>query len=213
MAGGVECLVLRHAGSGAPGHLARGLEATGCGVPIVNAGDGRHEHPTQALLDAYVLEERLCGLEGRLVAIVGDVLRSRVARSVTHIVTALGGRVHHVGPRAFVQEGVGAPVFHDPREGTKGADAVYFLRIQHERSGTPAYLPASAYRGLYSNDVEGLIPDDALVMHPGPVNRGVELDDAILSDPRCVVLDEVAAGVPIRMAVLERALVDGWGKA
>ena len=212
VAGGAGCLVLRHASSGAAGHLARQLEATGYGVPVINAGDGMHEHPTQALLDVFVLEERLGTLEGKLIAIVGDILRSRVARSLTHALHTLGARVHHVGPRAFVQDGTGAPVFHDPLAGTHGADAVVFLRIQHERSGgRAAYLPPSSYRRLYSNAVEGLIPDGAIIMHPGPVNRGVELDAATLSDPRCAVLDQVAAGIPVRMAVLERALSKTWG--
>ncbi|GAB4544763.1 MAG: aspartate carbamoyltransferase catalytic subunit [Phycisphaerales bacterium] len=219
IAGGAECLILRHASSGAVAHLAHALDASGHRAAIVNAGDGMHEHPTQALLDVYTLERRLGSVEGRLVAIVGDVLRSRVARSLTHAVQTLGGRVHHVGPRAFVREGTGAPVFHDPLEGTRGADAVCFLRIQHERvgsgggSGRSTYLPVSAYRRLYSDAVEGLIPEGAIVMHPGPVNRGVELGIETLNDPRCVVLDQVSAGVPIRMAVLERALLEGRGNA
>ncbi len=213
IAGGAECLVMRHASSGAPAHLNAGLVRTGHAVPIVNAGDGMHEHPTQALLDVYTLERRLGTVEGKTVAIIGDINRSRVARSLTIALGTLGAHVRHVGPRAFVREGLGVPVFNDPIEGTRGADAVCFLRIQTERTGRAAYLPNTAFRALYSGSREGLIPENAIIMHPGPVNRGVELDAKTLEDPRCVVLDQVANGVPVRMAVLERALLDEWGEA
>lgn len=216
IAGGAECLVLRHRSSGATGHLARALEDAGSAtVPIINAGDGMHEHPTQGLLDVYTLERRLGDLDGKNVAIVGDALHSRVARSLVHALHALGATATLVGPRAFVPPDLGAAlgveVSHDAIEGTQGAHAVCFLRIQSERQGKASYLPSGAYRALYSGAREGVIPDDAIIMHPGPVNRGVELDTATLNDERCVVLDQVSAGIPVRMAVLERALLDEWG--
>lgn len=217
IAGGAECLVLRHRASGAARHLSRLLERADTRIPIINAGDGMHEHPTQGLLDVATLERTLGDLAGTTVAIVGDALHSRVARSLVFALRALGASARLVGPRAFVpDEFAGAldvPVFHDPIEGTKGAHAVYFLRIQNERQGTAAYLPNSAYHRLYSSAREGLVPDGAIVMHPGPFNLGVELHAGILDDKRTVILNQVAAGIPVRMAVLERALLDEWGAA
>lgn len=218
IAGGAECLVLRHASSGAPAHLATALErAAGPTAPIVNAGDGMRAHPTQGLLDVYTLERRLGDLKGKTVAIVGDVLHSRVARSLLVALKTLGATARLVGPRAFVPdscaEAFGVEVHHDPLAGCAGVDAVCFLRIQSERQGRASYLPAGAYRRLYGAARAGLVPDGAFIMHPGPVNRGVELDAEHLDDPRCVVLDQVAAGVPVRMAVLERAMLDERGDA
>ncbi len=199
-----DIIVIRHQDSGAVALLA---DKVSCSV--VNAGDGAHEHPTQALLDALTIRRRLGKIEGLTVAICGDVLHSRVARSNVHLLTKLGARVRLVAPRTLMPSGAatwGAEVFHDMREGIKGADIVMMLRVQMERM-TGAFLPSQReYFHFYGLDREklALAKPGALVMHPGPMNRGVEIDSAIADDiDRSLIHEQVEMGVAARMAVLD----------
>ncbi len=199
-----DIIVIRHQDSGAVALLA---DKVSCSV--VNAGDGAHEHPTQALLDALTIRRRLGKIEGLTVAICGDVLHSRVARSNVHLLTKLGARVRLVAPRTLMPAGAatwGAEVFHDMREGIKRADIVMMLRVQMERM-TGAFLPSQReYFHFYGLDREklALAKPGALVMHPGPMNRGVEIDSAIADDiDRSLIHEQVEMGVAARMAVLD----------
>ena len=199
-----DIIVIRHQDSGAVALLA---DKVSCSV--VNAGDGAHEHPTQALLDALTIRRRLGKIEGLTVAICGDVLHSRVARSNVHLLTKLGARVRLVAPRTLKPAGAatwGAEVFHDMREGIKRADIVMMLRVQMERM-TGAFLPSQReYFHFYGLDREklALAKPGALVMHPGPMNRGVEIDSAIADDiDRSLIHEQVEMGVAARMAVLD----------
>jgi len=218
---GVDAIVVRHAASGAAHLLAR---AVGC--PVINAGDGRHAHPTQALLDLLALRERLGGLAGRRVAIVGDIGNSRVARSVLHGLSTLGAHVVLIGPPTLVskafEEVAVAPaldgagdaasaesrgsvrVSHDLDAELAGLDAVMMLRVQIERQAGSAI--ASDFPELYGLTARRLerLPPHAIVMHPGPLNRGVEIDSGAADHPtRSVILRQVELGVAVRMAVLE----------
>jgi aspartate carbamoyltransferase catalytic subunit len=199
-----DIIVIRHQDSGAVALLA---DKVSCSV--VNAGDGAHEHPTQALLDALTIRRRLGRIEGLTVAICGDILHSRVARSNVHLLTKLGARVRLVAPRTLMPAGAvtwGAEVFHDMRESLKGADIVMMLRVQLERM-TGAFLPSQReYFHFYGLDREklALAKPGALVMHPGPMNRGVEIDSAIADDiDRSLIHEQVEMGVAARMAVLD----------
>jgi len=199
-----DIIVIRHQDSGAVALLA---DKVSCSV--VNAGDGAHEHPTQALLDALTIRRRLGRIEGLTVTICGDVLHSRVARSNVHLLTKLGARVRLVAPRTLMPAGAatwGAEVFNDMREGLKGADIVMMLRVQIERM-TGAFLPSQReYFHFYGLDREklALAKPGALVMHPGPMNRGVEIDSAIADDiDRSLIHEQVEMGVAARMAVLD----------
>jgi aspartate carbamoyltransferase catalytic subunit len=220
IAAGASVIVLRHPEAGAADHLAGALgRSPGPSVPIINAGDGRHAHPTQALLDAFTIRERLGVIEGKRILIVGDVLHSRVARSVVALLAKLGATVAVAGPPALVPDSLGealdVDVHHERAAALHGIDIVYLLRIQLERQGRGAYAPLSMYRRRWG--VSAALLDEhcpkALVMHPGPMNRGVEIEDDVLHRPTCAVLDQVAAGVPVRMAVLRRALRQGpWAE-
>jgi aspartate carbamoyltransferase catalytic subunit len=199
-----DIIVIRHQDSGAVALLA---DKVSCSV--VNAGDGAHEHPTQALLDALTIRRRLGKIEGLTIAICGDVMHSRVARSNVHLLTKLGARVRLVAPRTLMPAGAaswGAEVFHDMREGIKAADIVMMLRVQMERM-TGALLPSQReYFHFYGLDREklALAKPGALVMHPGPMNRGVEIDSAIADDiDRSLIHEQVEMGVAARMAVLD----------
>jgi aspartate carbamoyltransferase catalytic subunit len=199
-----DIIVIRHQDSGAVALLA---DKVSCSV--VNAGDGAHEHPTQALLDALTIRRRLGKIEGLTVAICGDVLHSRVARSNVHLLTKLGARVRLVAPRTLMPVGAatwGAEIFNDMRDGIKGADIVMMLRVQMERM-TGAFLPSQReYFHFYGLDREklALAKPGALVMHPGPMNRGVEIDSAIADDiDRSLIHEQVEMGVAARMAVLD----------
>jgi aspartate carbamoyltransferase catalytic subunit len=198
---GVTTLVLRHGSSGAP-HLA----ARTTGLRVLNAGDGTHAHPTQALLDALTLREALGTLDGILLTIVGDVVHSRVARSNIHCLLALGARVRVAGPPPWV-EGFetwpGVEVATTLEDGLRGADAVMALRAQTERG---ASVPAGADWRLDEERMR-LADPGAVVMHPGPTNEGVELTGDLASGPRSLIGRQVENGVPVRMAVL--ALVSG----
>jgi aspartate carbamoyltransferase catalytic subunit len=199
-----DIIVIRHQDSGAVALLA---DKVSCSV--VNAGDGAHEHPTQALLDALTIRRRLGKIEGLTIAICGDVMHSRVARSNVHLLTKLGARVRLVAPRTLMPAGAatwGAEIFHDMRDGIKGADIVMMLRVQMERM-TGAFLPSQReYFHFYGLDREklALAKPGALVMHPGPMNRGVEIDSAIADDiDRSLIHEQVEMGVAARMAVLD----------
>ena len=199
---GVSTLVLRHAASGSPYLAARGTS-----MRIVNAGDGLHAHPTQALADALTLREAIGPLDGRVVAIVGDVDHSRVARSNLHALTRLGARVRVVGPPAFVAgfaTWAGVEVADTLEAALRGADAVMALRIQLERAagrGVPSVREYVARWGLDSERMEELAPD-AVVLHPGPTNEGIELTAELASSERSPIGRQVTNGVPVRMAVL-----------
>jgi aspartate carbamoyltransferase catalytic subunit len=197
-----DIIVLRHSSAGAPKFLAERLHAS-----IINAGDGAHEHPTQALLDAFTMREKLGRIEGIHVAIIGDILFSRVARSNIHLLLKLGARVTLVGPGTLVPrefERMGCAVTHEIDSILPEVDVVNLLRIQHERQ-REEYFPGigeyTALFGLTRARAEKLKPD-ALIMHPGPINRGVEIDSELADSRRSVILDQVTNGLAVRMAVL-----------
>lgn len=200
-----DCIVVRHSMAGAPQQLARlGLS------PIVNAGDGSHEHPTQALLDALTIREYKGRIDGLKVALVGDVLHSRVARSNIHLLTKLGATVCIAGPCTMVPADFGAFVESGVRiekridDAVDGADVVMVLRIQRERQDT-AFFPSmreyAVHYGLKRHHLERAAPD-AIVMHPGPMNRGIEIASEVADGSSSLILDQVANGVAVRMAVL-----------
>ena len=199
-----DLLVVRHGQSGAPALLAQKVEAS-----VINAGDGTHEHPTQALLDALTVRRRRGRLEGLVVAICGDVLHSRVARSNIHLLLALGSRVHVVGPPTLIPTDVarlGVTVFHDMKAGLAGADIVMMLRLQKERMTGGLVPSAREFFRFWGLDAEKLAyaKPDALVMHPGPMNRGVEIASDVADDPiRSLIKEQVEMGVAVRMAVLD----------
>jgi aspartate carbamoyltransferase catalytic subunit len=199
---GIDAIVVRHGSAGAPHRIAGWVDAA-----VVNAGDGWHEHPTQALLDCYTIRHHLGGLAGRRIAIVGDIKHSRVARSDVQAFTAMGAEVVLVAPPTLLPpslEGWPVTVSHHIDEVLPTVDVVYLLRMQRERM-TESLLPSlreyTATYGLTNRRVE-LLGDDALVMHPGPMNRGVEIAAEVADLPRSVILDQVRNGVAVRMAVL-----------
>lgn len=197
-----DIIVIRHSSAGAAQFLAERLDAS-----IINAGDGAHEHPTQALLDTFTIREKLGRIAGIHVAIVGDILFSRVARSNIHALLKLGAKVTLVGPSTLVPrefERMGVTVTHDLDSVLPEVDVVNLLRIQHERQ-RKEYFPSlgeyTALFGLTKQRAERLRPE-ALIMHPGPVNRGVEIDSELADSGRSVILDQVTNGLAVRMAVL-----------
>ncbi len=199
-----DLLVVRHDQSGAPNLLAQKVSSA-----VINAGDGTHEHPTQALLDALTLRRRRGTLEGLLVAICGDVLHSRVARSNIHLLGTMGCRVRVVGPPTLIPTAaasLGVEVFHDMQAGLQGVDVVMMLRLQRERMARGLVPSAREYFRFFGLDAAKLAwaKPDALVMHPGPMNRGVEIDSAVADDPgHSVIAEQVEMGVAVRMAVLD----------
>ncbi|ATE56316.1 aspartate carbamoyltransferase catalytic subunit [Actinosynnema pretiosum] len=209
-AAGADCVIVRHPASGAAQRLAGWLEATG--TSVVNAGDGTHEHPTQALLDAATLRERLGeDLTGRRIAIVGDVLHSRVARSNVHLLTALGAEVTLVAPPTLLPQGVRhwpVAVSHDLDAELPSQDAVMLLRVQAERMHGGFFPSAREYSIAYglSERREALLQDHAVVLHPGPMLRGMEIASAVADSPRAAITDQVRNGVHVRMAVLYHLL-------
>ena len=199
-----DVLVVRHPDSGAVALLARHVNCA-----VINAGDGSHEHPTQALLDALTIRRRRGSIEGLLVAICGDVLHSRVARSNMLLLTAMGARVRLVAPKTLLPAAVerfGVEVDHDMASGLADADIVMMLRLQTERmqgSFVPSVREYFHLYGLTYDKLKAAKPD-ALIMHPGPMNRGVEIDGTVADDiNRSLILDQVELGVAVRMACLE----------
>jgi aspartate carbamoyltransferase catalytic subunit len=199
-----DVLVARHPDSGAVALLARHVNCA-----VINAGDGSHEHPTQALLDALTIRRRRGRIEGLAVAICGDILHSRVARSNMLLLTALGARVRLIAPRTLLPAAVerfGVEVHHDMGRGLEGADIVMMLRLQTERMQGSFVPSVREYFHLYGLTYEKLAraKPDALIMHPGPMNRGVEIDGTVADDiNRSAILDQVELGVAVRMACLE----------
>ncbi|MGB1127621.1 MAG: aspartate carbamoyltransferase catalytic subunit [Opitutales bacterium] len=197
-----DIIVMRHSASGAPNYLSKVVD-----IPVINAGDGSHAHPTQALLDAFTLLEKLGSLEARKVTILGDILFSRVARSNISCLKALGAEVTVAGPSTLVPkefEALGVTVSHDLQEALEGADAVMLLRIQHERQ-TATHFPSigeyTSMFGLNKARAKWLKPG-AIIMHPGPINRGVEIDSELADSAQSVILEQVTNGIVVRMAVL-----------
>jgi len=203
-----DMVIMRHASSGAPHFLARH-----CRFSVVNAGDGAHEHPTQALLDALTMRQRKGRLKGLRVAIVGDILHSRVARSNLWLLAKMGASVVLCGPPTLIPPGIEAmaPVTYRIDEAVEGADVVMMLRIQMERM-SGAFFPTTReyhrYFGLTEERVRRA-KKDVLVMHPGPMNRGVEIASEVADGPFSVILDQVTNGVAVRMAVLYLLLGGG----
>jgi aspartate carbamoyltransferase catalytic subunit len=197
-----DIIVLRHSSAGSSRFLAERL-----GASIINAGDGAHEHPTQGLLDAFTILQKRGKIEGLSVAIVGDILFSRVARSNIFALTKLGAKITLVGPSTLVPrafEKLGVRVVHNLDEVLESADVVNLLRIQHERQRKEYFPGLGEYIslfGLTKQRVARLKPD-CLIMHPGPINRGVEIDSDVADGPLSVILDQVTNGLAVRMAVL-----------
>ena len=197
-----DFIVIRHSQPGAPHFLARH-----CRCSIINAGDGAHEHPTQALLDAYTIRRHKGRLDGLRVTIVGDILNSRVARSNLFLLSRMGAEVRLCGPPTLMPSGIerlGAEVHHVLERAIEGADVVMALRVQLERMKSRAFPSLREYATLYGVTSERLAraAADAIVMHPGPINRGVELAGDVADGERSVILEQVANGVAVRMAVL-----------
>ncbi len=200
-----DVFIVRHGNSGAPHMLARHVDAS-----VINAGDGIHEHPTQALLDAFTIREAKGKLKGLRVLICGDIAHSRVAKSNALLLTRVGAKVSFYGPGTmippFAHEAFGADVAKGKmKDVVRNADVIMMLRIQKERQGAALYPSDREYSRIFglSRDILAYAPEDALVMHPGPVNRGVELSPDVADDPnRSVILDQVENGVAVRMAVL-----------
>jgi len=197
-----DMIVIRHSAPGSPHYLSKVVD-----IPVINAGDGAHEHPTQALLDCFTLREKIGDLAGRKVAILGDILFSRVARSNIWALRKLGAHVTVVGPSTLVPENftsMGAEVSHDLRRALTDADAVMLLRIQHERQSQMHFPSLGEYTSMFGLNQErsAWLKPDAVIMHPGPINRGVEIDSDLADSPRSVILDQVTNGIAVRMAVL-----------
>jgi aspartate carbamoyltransferase catalytic subunit len=205
-----DIIVMRHSCSGAPHYLAER-----CDFSVVNAGDGAHEHPSQALLDLLTMRQHKGRIEGLTVAIIGDITHSRVVRSNVYALGKLGAQVRLCGPGTMIPPGIerlGAQVFNSIDEAVSGADVVMMLRIQQERQGKtmlPSLREYSMFYGLTPERMK-LAKTDALVMHPGPMNRGVEISSAVADGPQNVILDQVENGVAVRMALLY--LVSGGDK-
>jgi len=205
----VDMFVVRHATSGAAHFIAAHAAPH---VSVINAGDGRHSHPTQGMLDTFTIRRHKGDFQRLCVAIVGDVLHSRVARSEIAALRTLGtGEIRIIGPRTLIPadaESLGVRVYHDLREGVRDVDVVIMLRLQRERM-TGALLPSEhEYFQLFGLTEERLstAKPDAIVMHPGPINRGVEMDSTVADGPRSVILEQVSNGIAIRMAVMSLCL-------
>jgi len=202
-----NAIVMRHAASGAPHFLARHLA-----MPIINAGDGTHEHPTQALLDARTILDRRPTLEGLRVAIIGDIAHSRVARSNVYLLSKFGAEIVLCGPASLLppqlaQMAPGVTLTNDIGEALLATDVIMMLRVQLERQHEAAF-PTAEYFQFYGLRLEhlALAKPDAMVMHPGPINRGRELSSEVADSQRSVILNQVENGVAVRMAVLERVI-------
>ncbi|MBM4124790.1 MAG: aspartate carbamoyltransferase catalytic subunit [Nitrospira sp.] len=197
-----DIIVLRHPAAGAAETLARGVKSS-----VINAGDGWHEHPTQALLDLYTLREKGLAFKGLRVAIVGDIAHSRVARSNIFALTKLGAEIRAVGPPTMIPaclDKLGVRVYHRMDEALRGVDVIMMLRLQLERQGRALFPTIREYARLYGLTAERLklAEPGALVMHPGPINRGVEIAPEVADSFSSVILDQVTNGVAVRMGVL-----------
>ena len=199
---GIDLVIMRHSVSGSCHFLSRVLD-----VPVVNAGDGMHEHPTQGLLDIFTILDYKPGIRGLKVAILGDIAHSRVARSNIFGLTKMGAEVSVAGPSTLLPpeiESLGVKAFSRPEEAIEGADVVYVLRLQLERQTKSLFPSKREYRDFFGLDRQKLAyaKDDAIIMHPGPMNRGVEITTDLADSTKSVILDQVTSGVAIRMAVL-----------
>ena len=197
-----DIIVIRHSAAGAPHFLAKHLKAS-----VINAGDGAHEHPTQALLDAFTIREKKGRIAGLNVTILGDILYSRVARSNIWLLTKLGAHVTLAGPSTLVPrvfEQFGCRVTYDIEEAIRDADVINLLRIQHERQCKTMFPSIGEYSAMFGLNKERFArtKPDALIMHPGPINRGVEIDSEVADCSRSVILEQVTNGLAVRMAVL-----------
>ena len=198
----VDIVVMRHSASGAPHFLSRHIDAS-----IVNAGDGTNEHPTQALLDAYSIRERLGSISGKRIAIIGDILHSRVALSNIYLLTKMGAEVAVCGPATLIPkaiESLGVKVFYEVKKALEWCEVANVLRIQLERQSKPLFSTLREYSLYYGIDRAMLdsLQKDIVIMHPGPINRGVELSSDVADSGQSLVLDQVENGVAVRMAVL-----------
>ncbi len=199
---GADFIILRHSCSGAAHFLAKILDAS-----VVNAGDGTNEHPTQALLDLFTIQEKKGVIKGLEVAIVGDILHSRVAKSNIYALRKLGAKIRLIGPPTLVpsyMKDLGVSIFSDMKTGIKGADVIMMLRIQRERQGKGFFPSTVEYFRNWGLTAERLAQaeNDAIVMHPGPMNRGVEIASDVADGPKSVILEQVINGLAVRMAVL-----------
>ena len=200
---GADFIIIRHASSGVPHLLAKNLNAS-----VINAGDGTNEHPTQALLDAFTIQEKkgkdIASLE---IAIVGDIMHSRVAKSNIYCLTALGARVRLIGPPTLIPENLkamGVSIFHSMEDGLRDVDVLIMLRIQMERQGKGFFPSTEEYFKNWGLTPErlSLAKEDVIVMHPGPMNRGIEIVSEIADGPRSVILEQVTNGIAVRMSVM-----------
>ncbi len=199
---GADFIIIRHSSSGVPHLLAKKLVAS-----VINAGDGTNEHPTQALLDAFTIKEKKGKIERLKVAIVGDIIHSRVAKSNIYSLIKLGAMVRLIGPPTLIPkeiEGIGVKVFHDMNAGLKDVDVVMMLRIQMERQGKGFFPSTEEYFKNWGLTPErlSLAKGDVIVMHPGPMNRGIEITSEIADGPQSVILEQVTNGIAVRMAVM-----------
>lgn len=198
-----DMIIVRHSSSGAAKYLADSVK-----IPVINAGDGAHAHPTQALLDAFTMREKFGGnFKGKKITILGDILFSRVARSNIYLLQKLGAEVTLAGPSTLVPrefEKLGVRVCYDLAEAVADADVVMLLRIQHERQSATHFPSVSEYANVFGLNLrrENLLKKGAFIMHPGPINRGVELDSPLADSDRSVILTQVTNGVAVRMAVM-----------
>ncbi|WP_251454347.1 aspartate carbamoyltransferase catalytic subunit [Veillonella intestinalis] len=208
---GTDAIVMRHSAEGSPLYATKVVDPI-----IINAGDGAHEHPTQALLDMYSIIERKGSLEGLKIVIAGDIMHSRVARSDVYGFTKMGADVHLVGPRTLLypeMAKMGVTIHHDVREAVKDADVVNVLRIQLERINSALYPTNREYARIFgiNKNVLSLAKDDVMVMHPGPMNRGLEIAHDVAYSDESAIQEQVRNGVAIRMAVLYLTIVGGDG--
>ncbi|PXA03017.1 aspartate carbamoyltransferase [Coraliomargarita sinensis] len=208
-----DMIIMRHSASGAPNYLSKVVD-----IPVINGGDGSHAHPTQALLDSFTLLEKFGSLEGKRITILGDILFSRVARSNIWCLQKLGAEVTIAGPSTLVPkefEALGVHVCHDLQEALEDADAVMLLRIQHERQTATHFPSIGEYTSTFGLNKQRAkwLKLGAIIMHPGPINRGVEIDSELADSEQSVVLQQVTNGIVVRMAVLHLCYCAHNGKS
>ena len=199
---GAHAIILRHSSPGSPLLLSQMVQ-----VPIINAGDGSHEHPSQALLDIFTLREKLGSIEGKKITILGDILFSRVARSNLWGLTKLGAKVTLGGPSTLLPSEVaslGVNVSHNLQEAIESADAIMLLRIQHERQQASHFPSLTEYSKMFglSKSLDKILKKETIILHPGPINRGVEIDSELADSSKSVILQQVANGIFVRKAIL-----------